>query len=92
MLGVIGLKLYNLMSGGKTYDLRMSFLLFAVCVMAFGFGIVIALLEPEELLYTVIFKIETWMLTLNVMTLIIEILMNISNKVGDTVTTYKKEL
>ena len=73
---IILVKLYNVMSLGETYDIRISILLFIGYFIAYGVAFVVFLLDPEELLYLQLFRLESWLIVLNVVFLMAELFFN----------------
>jgi len=73
LFGILLAKIYNLMSLCKTYNIKIAFLLFISYFIAWIGGFVIMMLNPEILIYNVLFRIGTWSITLNTLFLMIEI-------------------
>lgn len=80
LIVIIGLaiyKLHNVLNFGKSYDMKIAWLLFILFLFAWVIGLVIFLLQPERIVYSVLFKIDTFLLSVIVMMTIIELLMNV---------------
>lgn len=79
VISITFLKLYNVMSAGKFYDLKMSFLLFIGLVIFWGVGMVTVsidattITEFDELLPSSLFQIESWLLSINLIFLFVEL-------------------
>lgn len=78
VLGIFLYKLYNVISfnkgkDGLVYDMRISIILFISFWFCWLVGLVVLLLDPSELLYSTLFRLETWLILPNVLFLFIEI-------------------
>lgn len=72
-VGLLLVKFYNVISVGRAYDLRWSFVLFVGSLLAYGVGFVVLLLDFEESLYLELFKLETWSLGVVFLFLFVEL-------------------
>ena len=77
VIGLVFSKLHNVMNRGETYDMKMAWLILILFLFAWVIGLVIFLLQPERLIYSVLFKIDTFLLSIMVMFTIIELLLNV---------------
>jgi len=66
---IILLKLYNIMSLGKIYEIKMVFLTFIVSLIAYAIGFISLMANPETLIYLMLFQLETWLLILSIVLL-----------------------
>lgn len=95
-IGITLAKVYNLMSyfesnkkvrdiskeneKGSFFDLKIGFILFMLLLIAWGVGFVVFLLDPEEFLYLMLFRFETWFLLLNVCVFLAEIILHLARQ------------
>lgn len=82
-------KLYNLMSVGKFYDLRMATLLWVSTFIAYAIGFVVMMLETSSLIYSRVFLLETWILGLIVMFSLFEYVIMLAAAAKGTISAYK---
>lgn len=71
------LKLHNVMSRGETYDIKITWLGMILFFMLWLIALVVFLLQPERLIYSVLFQIDTFLLLIMVMFTIIELLFTV---------------
>ena len=72
-LTILGVKLYNLFSKGKIYDLRVSLMLFIGYFIIYAIGFVVMVLNYSNLLILQLFQLEQWFISLNIVFLIAEL-------------------
>jgi hypothetical protein len=71
-IAIIGAMMFNVMSMGKIFDIRYTWLLFSLYFIVWLIGFVIFAGEPEETLYQMLFKLESWLIVMNTLFLIIQ--------------------
>lgn len=74
-LGITLLKLYNLFTACKLYEMKISILLFIGFVMSWFLNFSIFMANPE-VIYSILFKFLNMFFILNVLFLIVEIIIN----------------
>ena len=77
IIAIIGYRLWFVMSLGQTYDIRMTWLLFAGFFLPYIVGFIIFMTNPEILIYRMLFLLETWLVPLNVLFLLIELIFHL---------------
>jgi len=77
MLGMSGFRLYNIMTFGRVYDIKMTFIFFFTSLIVFFIGFAITMTDYLTI-YHLVFKITTFLLIINVLFTFIEILMMMS--------------
>lgn len=60
-LGIFIVKIYNLFNLGKTYDLKIGFLLLIITIICFLMGTLALFNIPEMLILSQIFRLEAWL-------------------------------
>lgn len=75
---IILVKLYNIMSVGEFYDIKIIWLTFIGYFLAYAIGFVAFLANPEILIFLMLFKLETWFLLLVVCLFFGELLIHLS--------------
>jgi hypothetical protein len=88
LLGITGVKLYNIMKEAKNYEMPTVWLLFMGSALAYGMGFVIYMLEPEETFFQVFFMIETGAFVLNALFLFIELFYNLQRTATKAIGAY----
>jgi len=84
------LKLYNLMNSGEWYDFKISILLFIGFFLFWAIGFVVLNLDHNSgLIYAVIFRIENFLLLLNVLFFITEIIFLVRDSLKKSIKAYK---
>lgn len=78
MIGLILIKVFNVMrkfmSGRELYDIKGSFILFILYFFLYIIGFVVMMLNPEILIYNFLFRLCTWLITLNVLFFFVELI------------------
>mgnify|MGYP001558605140 CR=1 FL=1 len=87
-VGIILAKVYNFMTFGKWYDMRISFILFIGYLFSYLLGLFVFFLDAEELLYLQIFRLESFLLALNVLFLFIEIIFYLKDTIKSPYKAY----
>lgn len=75
-LGVLflsGIKLYNMFSLGKFYSIGMAFVYFSLYIISWVVLLIVTLLDPTTLIYSVLLKLSTWLLVMQIVFLAAEI-------------------
>jgi hypothetical protein len=70
---ILLLKIYNLLSVGEWYDIKMGFMLFIVYLLAWLVGLVCVLMDLNVQLLITLFKLQTWLMLVNVVALLVEL-------------------
>ena len=86
---ILGYRLWFILSLGKTYDMRMTWLLFIAFFIPYIIGFVIWMTNPEILIYQMLFTFETWLVPFNVLFLFIELFFHISFQAKKPISSYK---
>lgn len=73
MLAVFGYKLYNLLSAGNAYDIKIVFISWITYLIAWLIGLVAFLASPEEKVFIVMFLLSSLLLALTTIFTIIEL-------------------
>ena len=94
VLGILGIKTYNVMRQGGWYDLKLTFLGFAAYFMAFGVGFVVTLFEYDTLIYGQLFRLEQWTILYLVVIFFAELFLQLSINMVKPIQAYnsKKEM
>jgi hypothetical protein len=74
VVAIIFIKLFNMFSGFKLYDLKASILLMIGFTLFWGLGLVTALVGHTETLIITIWQLEAWLFGLNILFLFVELL------------------
>lgn len=90
-------KFYNILSGnkkaeeGKTfpYDIKISFILFAATLVLYGVGLMISIYMYDEYLYIILFQIERFILPVNILFFIIELIYRLKDTALKTIEAHK---
>jgi hypothetical protein len=88
MIGVTLYRVYNLMRGGKLYDLPVGFILFAGVALVWFIGLVVVLTNPETILYIALFRLGTGFLVFNALFLFAEVFFALRDKATKTIEAY----
>jgi hypothetical protein len=88
VVGITLLKLYNIMTIGKYYDLKMGFITYILFIIGWFTGLIVFMLNPETHLYRVLFMLESLFLILNTLFLFIEILIGLKNTLDQPIGLY----
>lgn len=94
LIGILGIflyKLYNIVSLGKIYDLKVAIILFIGYFLAWLIGFVVFMLDPERLIYMFMFKIGTWLILLNVLFFIVELVFYLVSITEKAIMPYKPD-
>lgn len=75
-IGIFLVKLYNVMSKGRAYDVKVSFLLFILGLFCHAVGFWIFMLKPEELIYWSLIRLENVISLVLVLFFFIELLLS----------------
>lgn len=93
------IKFYNILHGKKQqegqifpYDIKISFVLFAVTLLLYGIGFTINMYGYDETLYTLLFSFETVLLPLNILFFIIEVIYRLSDTALKTIEAHKSKV
>ena len=86
---LILIKTNNLLHLGETYDLKMAILLFVGFILAWGVSFVVSMLSYQTIIYSVLFKLETWLLLLNLGFLLAELIMYFVSHTAKPIDSYK---
>lgn len=80
VIGILGVKLFNVFRKGEFVSLQLSILLFAGFFVAWLVGFVVMLLYSGvgSLLYSVLMRLETWLIGLNVLFFVFELFFNLA--------------
>ena len=85
-LAILGAKVYNLMQAGAWYDIKAGFLLFAGSILAWGLGMIVLLVDSgDEILFSVLLRIESAALTLMVLFMVAELFFFMGNKAQEII-------
>lgn len=74
-------QLYNVISVGKWYELKMSILMFVGSIFSFGIGTLIFLLDPETLVYSTLYFLQGGLITISLFLFIGELFLHTSNNI-----------
>lgn len=77
VIGIVMYKIFNIMHVGKLYDIKIVWIGLIIYLFAYLIGLVVFLMEPERLIYSVLFRIDSFLLVLTVMLTIIEFLLHV---------------
>jgi len=88
IMGLLLAKLYNVMSKGEKFDLKISFIMFIAYFLFYLVGLIVFLANPEEIIYISLFTLESWLIILNVLFFIIELFLNSANIAITPVKSY----
>lgn len=80
-VGVMGAKIYNLMSLHEYYNHRIAWMLFGGALLAWGIGLLPVLFDPEMLVYLSLYSVSTFALRVTVMVTVLEVLMMMAGSV-----------
>jgi len=85
-VGLLLLKFYNLMRPADNYTIEKAIITFIGYFLAYGVGFVVLLANAgEEVLYSLLFRLETWFIGLIVLFFIIEVIYLLKElSMGDT--------
>lgn len=75
---IILAKLYNVMSVCKWYDIRLGFILFIGYFLSWLVELIVFFDYPEKILYSQLFILSSWLITLNTLFFIIELIMYVA--------------
>jgi len=78
-IGIIGIsffKVYNLLSLGKIYNLKASFVLFALFFIMYVIGLCITLTDYTYAIYSILFLFECWLIPVQIFFLLGELAFN----------------
>jgi len=89
IIGIILIKVYNMMSVGQFYDIKLGFILFIGFFLAWLVGMIITLVYPQELLFLQLWKLENYLIVLNVVFLMFEIIIAIKDNTTKPIESYK---
>jgi len=89
IVGIIFAKFYNLLSKTEWYDIRMTWLLFGAFLFFYGVGMFSFLSDPENILFSVLFTLESLFVTLVFILTVVEQFMYLGKKAtGDSRKAY----
>lgn len=91
VITLLGLKLYNLMSVGEFYDFKIAVLTFIGYFLAWGVGLIVIMVNPTEVIYFQLLKIETWFILLIVVSFIAEVFYYLKDVVVQPRQAYKPQ-
>jgi len=66
-------KVYNVLSVCEWYDIRMAFILFISYMITWLVGLVSVLMDYNTQILVTLFKLQTWLIIVNVIILLIEL-------------------
>lgn len=88
-VGITGFKVYNVFSSGEAYSFKAAVIMFLGYLVTWFVGLLLVLLEPEQLLFSMLYQLEVWLLSLNVLFFIIEIFFIVRDLAKSPVTAVK---
>lgn len=86
---ITGFKLYNVFSSGEAFSFKASTLMFIGFLVTWFVGMLLVLLDPTQLLFSMLYQLEVWLLSLNVLFYIIEIFFVIRDLASSPVKAMK---
>jgi len=84
VLTIFMVKFYNILRVGELYDIKIAFLLIVGFLLAYGSGFMVMLVNNTELLFRVLFGIETSLVVLTLLFFSLEVIFDIKTR-ADTV-------
>jgi len=75
-IGIFFVKIYNVMSKGRAYDQRMSWIYFSGYLMCVLLAFIITMVDTSTAFYGIILKLEAWLVLPQVFVLLIELFYN----------------
>ena len=91
MISIIFIKFYNALSAGTFYDIRAAFMLFAGYLIAWVTSFIVFAANPEITIYNMLFKLGSWLMGLNVLFLIIEIILSMRDTAQKPIAAYNSK-
>lgn len=89
MLGIIGTKLYNVLTLGQTYDWKIAVILFVGYFIFWLVDFIVFMIEPTKTIYMLLFNFSTWLIIMNVLFFIIELFLIMKTLVSPIISSYK---
>ena len=80
LLVIFFLEVYNIMDKAEFYSGKTSFLLFIGLVLAWGVGLFVFLLDASELLFMVLFRLETLLFLVGGLFFVLDLLFRLSRQ------------
>lgn len=72
-IAILLAKVYNLLSAAEWYDIRAAFMLFIGYLLAWLVGLITVLMDLNTPILNTLFKLQTWLILINILALIVEI-------------------
>lgn len=91
MVIITFVKFYNALNVGKVYDIKIGFMLFAGYLIAWVTGFIVFAANPETLIYHMLFRLSSWLLGLNTLFILIELIINLRDTAEKQIGAYNSK-